>query len=170
MKKILYVLSLLLLCLVVTVSFSGKVYGQEQSVDLTLTIKAKAVPELEQLIKEEKEKQRDHNNYTESSWETYQKALEKAEEVLKSTSYDEERVAAALIELQKAVHDLTPRQKANVVVPMNTTKPVSKAQTTTSKYPPTGMSVELRLVSFGLLLVGAASFLWKSIRRKEKRL
>lgn len=168
MKKILQALSLFLLCLMVPTSFSPRVYGQDQSVDLTLTIPAEAAPELEKLVKEEKEKLRDKETYTEASWEAYQKALQKAEEVLTNTPYDEEKVTAALIDLKKAIQGLTPRKKTSGVVPVNATKPKANAQTTTSKYPATGMAVDLGLASLGVLLVGTTSILWLSSRRKAK--
>ena len=49
-------------------------------------------------------------------------------------------------------------------------QPKANAQTTTSKYPATGMAVDLGLASLGVLLVGTTSILWLSSRRKAKDL
>lgn len=160
MKKLLS--GLLLFSLLGSAPLSTVVHGQEQSLDLHVTINAPQAEELEKVIQEEAEKKRDKNDYTEDSWKNYEAALNVAKDVLKNAPYDEEKVNAALAALQEAIKNLVPRQNAGGTTATAKTTPSKNATGTTKKnYPASGMVTGMGISALGLLVTGSAIIGWK---------
>lgn len=164
MKKI--ISGLLLLGLTVCAPLPVSAQSQQYEVELNLTVPAEKVPELEDLIEEETAKDRDKEDYTEDSWKEYEEALKEAQYALTNAPHDEERVNAALDNLQKAIQGLTPvqtTQTSSSKQPTTGRKPVTSTKTTTStkKLPRTGMIASTGLSSLGVLIVGGVIVRWK---------
>lgn len=122
---------------------------------------------LQDLVTQEKTKNRDKNRYTTESWSNYEKALKEAEEVLATTN-DLDKHQTALVNLQNAIAKLT------VVTPqiVNYTKsqPVSTKQYPTAKrYPLTGFINDPSLLVVGIASVSIALAGWNSRRDKKTK-
>lgn len=137
----------------------------EQTTTVRTTINAPKASELDDLITREKEKQREKNDYTEESWNKYQDALMEAEEVLKNSPYDEEKINAALLKLQQAIEGLVLKKNAgssggginNGAAGKTTNQASGTASGTAAKsYPKSGMTAGIGLAGIGVLLVAGA--------------
>lgn len=144
----------------------------EQTTTVRTTINAQKASELDDLITKEKDKQREKNDYTEESWNKYQDALMEAEDVLKNSAYDEERVNAALVKLQQAINGLVLKKTAGSSgggTNNGTVKTTNAASGTTSgtaakSYPKSGMTAGIGLAGIGGLLVAGALVSWRKRR------
>lgn len=151
MKKILCVLSLLVLTglPIHTLAAEG-----EQTTTVRTTVSATKATELEELITKEKEKQREKNDYTEDSWNTYQAALKEAEDVLRDFPYDEEKVNAAFDKLQQAIKGLVLKKSGG-----GSTTPSNRAAgsaTSVKSYPKSGMASSVGLAALGVFMAAGA--------------
>lgn len=144
----------------------------EQTTTVRTTINAPKASELDDLITKEKDKQREKNDYTEESWNKYQNALKEAEEVLKNSPYDEEKINAALVKLQQAIEGLVLKKTAGSSggsTNNGTVKNTNPASGTTSgtsakSYPKSGMTAGIGLAGIGSLLVAGAVVSWRKRR------
>ena len=126
--------------------------------------------ELEELVKQEKDKHRNKNKYSEASWQTYEAALKDAEALLADPAADPDAVEAAVKNLKQAVSDLVPIQKGSTV-----TSPTKSSPTPTSKnrrtsstaksYPGTGMLTSSGLMLAGISAVAAAITSWRKYKK-----
>lgn len=170
MKKLICFLMLFCLANLPTQAFATEA---EQTTTVRTTINASKAAELEELIAKEKEKQREKNDYTEESWNKYQNALKEAEDVLKNSPYDEEKVNAALVNLQQAIEGLVLKKNAgssgggtNKGTTGKTTNPASGTTSGTSakSYPKSGMTAGIGLAGIGVLLVAGVVVSWRKRR------
>lgn len=173
MKKIISFLMLFGLVGFPTQAFASEA---EQTTTVRTTINATKAPELDDLITKEKKKQREKNDYTEESWNKYQDALKEAEEVLNNSPYDEEKVNAALANLQQAINGLVLKKTAgggsNITsgstsgTKSGTTNTPSKTTSGTAakSYPKSGMTTGIGLAGIGILLVAGAVVGWRKRR------
>lgn len=170
MKKIISFLMLFGL-----VGFPTQVFAAEaeQTTTVRTTINAPKASELDDLITKEKEKQREKTDYTEESWNKYQNALKEAEEVLKNSPYDEEKVNVALVNLQQAIKGLVLKKNAgssgggtNNGTAGKTTSPASgtTSGTAAKSYPKSGMTAGIGLAGIGVLLIVGAAVSWRKRR------
>jgi len=142
--------------------------ASEQTTTIHATVNAEKAGELEELIN--KEKGRKQGEYSPESWKKYEAALKNAEEILKNTPYDEEKVNAALAELQQAITGLKEKpsggRTSTVLAARNS--PAAKKNSAPKKYPPTGMITGQGLSMLGLLLMAGAGITWQLINRRNK--
>ena len=88
--------------------------------------KIKTTEVIEDILKEEKQKNRKEQDYTEVSWKNYQEAKKAAEELLKETTPDLLKAEQVLAKLQSAIQGLTLKD-TTAPKPVGTTNtPVSK--------------------------------------------
>lgn len=143
---------------------SGTAYSNEQEIlnltaekDGTVTLFAQwksTTSALEDLINQEKAKDRDKARYTTESWNNYEKALKEAEEVLATTN-DPAKHQAALANLQKAIANLVlraPQIGNNSTIQTTNTK----RYTTVKRYPLTGFLNNPDFLVIGIASVGIA--------------
>lgn len=172
MKKL---ISLLMLCCLAGLPAQVFADEGEQTVTVRTTINAAKAPELEELIEKEKEKPREKNDYTEESWNKYQEALKEAEDVLKNSPYDEDKVNGALEKLQQAINGLVLKKNAGSTGGGTGTNSGAKggttnvgsgtaAGTTAKSYPKTGMAAGIGLAGIGVFLAAGAVVSWKKRR------
>ncbi|MGL9728544.1 FIVAR domain-containing protein [Enterococcus sp. DIV0756] len=161
-----------LLCALLCFGFIGlplhSFAADEQTTTVHTTINAPKASELEELIKQEKEQQRDKNAYTEESWKAYQEALQAAEEALKNTPYDEAKINAALTKLQQAIKGLRSKQGTGTS-PSGTSPNRTVATSSAKSYPRSGMAAGVGLSGIGLFLVTGALITWKKKRSNEDK-
>ncbi|MDT2598697.1 BspA family leucine-rich repeat surface protein [Enterococcus hulanensis] len=97
--------------------------------DKTLTAKwekIKTTEVIEDILKEENQKNRKEQDYTEDSWKNYQEAKKAAEDLLKEVNPDPLKAEQVLAKLQSAIQELTLKD-ATAPKPVGTTNtPVSK--------------------------------------------
>ncbi|MBX8935334.1 InlB B-repeat-containing protein, partial [Enterococcus gilvus] len=97
--------------------------------DKTLTAKwekIKSIEVIENILKEENQKNRKEQDYTEDSWKVYQEAKKAAEDLLKEVNPDPLKAEQVLAKLQSAIQGLTLKD-ATAPKPVGTTNtPVSK--------------------------------------------
>lgn len=142
--------------------------ASEQTTTIHATVNAEKAVELEELIN--KEKGRKQGEYSPESWKKYEAALKNAEETLKNTPYDEEKINAALAELQQAITGLKEKpsggRTSTVLAARNSS--TAKKYSASKKYPPTGMITGQGLSMLGLLLMAGAGITWQLINRRNK--
>lgn len=126
--------------------------------------------ELEELVKQEKDKHRNKNNYSDASWQTYEAALKEAEALLADPAADPDAVEAAVKNLKQAVSDLMPIQKGSTVTTptKSTPTPTStnrRTSATAKSYPGTGMLTSSGLMLAGFSAVAAAIASWRKYKK-----
>jgi len=141
--------------------------------DRTLTAKWKqeTIGTIEETIKEETEKNRKKEDYTEESWGNYVEAKKQAEELLKQTTPDPAKAEEVLQNLQAAIKGLT-LKSAGTPTPVNSAKTYPSQNVTTTptsvsakSYPRTNVVSSEWLSVLGTGFVSVAVFLK---RRKKK--
>ncbi|MDT2660215.1 BspA family leucine-rich repeat surface protein, partial [Enterococcus hulanensis] len=139
--------------------------------DKTLTAnweKIKTTEVIEEILKEEKQKNRKEQDYTEVSWKNYQEAKKAAEELLKETTPDLLKAEQVLAKLQAAIKGLTLKD-ATAPTPVGTTNiPVSKKVYPTAQakqYPRTNMITTIWPGFIGIELVAAVVALIKKNKK-----
>ena len=129
---------------------------------------------LEDLVNQEKEKNRDKNDYTSDSWKDYEEALKKAQEALANPAASAEQLSEALDNLEQAIANIK-QNTDSVILPetywtsdaTNKSYPTASVYTTERKsLPQTGSIIEPSFLFTGLLAVGASLAGWK---RKQKK-
>lgn len=156
---------------------SGTAFSNEQEVqnltaekDGTVTLFAQwksTTSTLQDLVNQEKTKNRDKNRYTAESWSNYEKAMKEAEEVLAVTN-DPAKHQTALENLQTAIAKLvlTTPQIANYT----RLQPLSIKQYPTAKhYPLTGFVNDPSFIVVGIATVGIAFAGWTSRNARNKK-
>ena len=156
---------------------SGTAYSNEQEIlnltaenngSVTLFAQWKSTTSaLEDLINQEKAKNRDKNRYTTESWSNYEKALKEAEEVLATTD-DPDKHQTALVNLQNAIANLA------LVTPQIANKPTAqtvsaKRYPTAKRYPLTGLINDPSFIVVGIASVSIALAGWSSRRDKKTK-
>ncbi|MBO0453773.1 InlB B-repeat-containing protein [Candidatus Enterococcus murrayae] len=117
---------------------------------------------LEDLVNQEKEKNRQPLDYTSESWKIYEEALKEAVALLSKGEMDETKAQEAVKNLEQAIAGLRP-VTTNKAIPLSTlSKPrVSSSTPSAKKYPPTGMLQGTGMVIAGLVIIVAAIVGWK---------
>ena len=139
--------------------------------DKTLTAKwekIKTTEVIENILKEENQKNRKEQDYTEDSWKNYQEAKKAAEELLKEVNPDPLKAEQVLAKLQAAIKGLTLKD-ATAPTPVGTTNtPVSKKVYPTAQakqYPRTNMITTIWPGFIGTGLVAAVIALIKKNKK-----
>ncbi|MDT2662671.1 BspA family leucine-rich repeat surface protein [Enterococcus hulanensis] len=139
--------------------------------DKTLTAKwekIKTTEVIEDILKEENQKNRKEQDYTEDSWKNYQEAKKAAEDLLKETTPDPLKAEQVLAKLQAAIKGLTLKD-ATAPTPVGTTNiPVSKKVYPTAQakqYPRTNMITTIWPGFIGTGLVAAVIALIKKNKK-----
>lgn len=156
---------------------SGTAYSNEQEIlnltaenNGTVTLFAQwksTTAALQDLVTQEKTKNRDKNRYTTESWSNYEKALKEAEEVLAATN-DLDKHQTALVNLQNAIAKLT--MVTPQIVNYTKSQPVSTKQYPTAKrYPLTGFINDPNILIVGIASVSIALAGWNCRRDKKTK-
>ncbi|WP_176244656.1 InlB B-repeat-containing protein, partial [Enterococcus sp. 3H8_DIV0648] len=139
--------------------------------DKTLTAKwekIKTIEVIEDILKEENQKNRKEQDYTEDSWKNYQEAKKAAEDLLKEVNPDPLKTEQVLAKLQAAIKGLTLKD-ATAPTPVGTTNiPVSKKVYPTAQakqYPRTNMITTVWPGFIGTGLVAAVIALVKKNKK-----
>ena len=139
--------------------------------DKTLTAKwekIKTTEVIEEILKEENQKNRKEQDYTEDSWKNYQEAKKAAEDLLKEVNPDPLKAEQVLAKLQAAIKGLTLKD-ATAPTPVGTTNiPVSKKVYPTAQakqYPRTNMITTVWPGFIGTGLVAAVIALVKKNKK-----
>ena len=139
--------------------------------DKTLTAKWEKIKSIEvigNILKEEKQKNRKEQDYTEDSWKVYQEAKKAAEDLLKEVNPDPLKAEQILAKLQAAIKGLTLKD-ATAPTPVGTTNiPVSKKVYPTAQakqYPRTNMITTIWPGFIGTGLVAAVIALIKKNKK-----
>ena len=139
--------------------------------DKTLTAKwekIKTTEVIEEILKEENQKNRNEQDYTEDSWKNYQEAKKAAEDLLKEVNPDPLKAEQVLAKLQAAIKGLTLKD-ATAPTPVGTTNiPVSKKVYPTAQvkqYPRTNMITTIWPGFIGTGLVAAVIALVKKNKK-----
>ncbi|MBX8935332.1 InlB B-repeat-containing protein [Enterococcus gilvus] len=139
--------------------------------DKTLTAKwekIKTTEVIEEILKEENQKNRNEQDYTEDSWKNYQEAKKAAEDLLKEVNPDPLKAEQVLVKLQAAIKGLTLKD-ATAPTPVGTTNiPVSKKVYPTAQakqYPRTNMITTIWPGFIGTGLVAAVVALVKKNKK-----
>ena len=139
--------------------------------DKTLTAKwekIKTTEVIEEILKEENQKNRNEQDYTEDSWKNYQEAKKAAEDLLKETTPDPLKAEQVLAKLQAAIKGLTLKDATAPTSVGTTNIPVSKKVYPTSQakqYPRTNMITTIWPGFIGTGLVAAAIALVKKNKK-----
>ncbi|MBO0457589.1 InlB B-repeat-containing protein, partial [Enterococcus hulanensis] len=130
--------------------------------------KIKTTEVIEDILKEENQKNRKEQDYTEDSWKVYQEAKKAAEELLKEGNTDPLKAEQVLAKLQAAIKGLTLKD-ATAPTPVGTTNiPVSKKVYPTvqaKQYPRTNMVTTIWPGFIGTGLVAAVIALIKKNKK-----
>ena len=139
--------------------------------DKTLTAKWEKIKSIEvigDILKEENQKNRKEQDYTEDSWKVYQEAKKAAEDLLKEVNPDPLKAEQVLAKLQAAIKGLTLKD-ATAPIPVGTTNiPVSKKVYPTvqaKQYPRTNMITTIWPGFIGTGLVAAVVALIKKNKK-----
>ena len=141
--------------------------------DKTLTAKwekIKTIEVIENILKEENQKNRKEQDYTEDSWKVYQEAKKAAKELLKEVSPDPLKAEQVLAKLQSAIQGLTLKKAAVPTAPVAkmTNIPTSKKVYPTSQakqYPRMNMVTTIWPGFIGTGLVAAVIALIKKNKK-----
>ncbi|MBO0456464.1 InlB B-repeat-containing protein, partial [Enterococcus hulanensis] len=140
--------------------------------DKTLTAKwekIKTTEVIEDILKEENQKNRKEQDYTEDSWKVYQEAKKAAEDLLKETTPDPLKAEQVLAKLQAAIKGLTLKDATASPTSVGTTNiPVSKKVYPTAQakqYPRTNMITTIWPGFIGTGLVAAVIALVKKNKK-----
>ncbi|MDT2660210.1 InlB B-repeat-containing protein [Enterococcus hulanensis] len=140
--------------------------------DKTLTAKwekIKTTEVIEDILKEENQKNRKEQDYTEDSWKVYQEAKKAAEDLLKETTPDPLKAEQVLAKLQAAIKGLTLKDATASPTSVGTTNiPVSKKVYPTAQakqYPRTNMITTIWPGFIGTGLVAAVIALIKKNKK-----
>ena len=141
--------------------------------DKTLTAKwekIKTTEVIEDILKEENQKNRKEQDYTEESWKNYQEAKKAAEDLLKEVNPDPLKAEQILAKLQSAIQGLTLKKAAVPTVPVEkmTNIPTSKKVYPTSQakqYPRMNMVTTIWPGFIGTGLVAAVIALIKKNKK-----
>ncbi|MBO0413545.1 InlB B-repeat-containing protein [Enterococcus hulanensis] len=130
--------------------------------------KIKTTEVIEDILKEENQKNRKEQDYTEDSWKNYQEAKKAAEDLLKEVNPDPLKAEQVLAKLQAAIKGLTLKD-ATAPTPVGTTNiPVSKKVYPTAQakqYPRTNMITTIWPGFIGTGLVAAVVALVKKNKK-----
>ena len=130
--------------------------------------KIKTTEVIEEILKEENQKNRNEQDYTEDSWKNYQEAKKAAEDLLKEVNPDPLKAEQVLAKLQAAIKGLTLKD-ATAPTPVGTTNiPVSKKVYPTAQakqYPRTNMVTTIWPGFIGTGLVAAVVALVKKNKK-----
>ncbi|OTO20811.1 hypothetical protein A5875_002164 [Enterococcus sp. 3H8_DIV0648] len=140
--------------------------------DKTLTAKwekIKSIEVIEDILKEENQKNRKEQDYTEDSWKVYQEAKKAAEDLLKEVNPDLLKAEQVLAKLQSAIKGLTLKDATASPTSVGTTNiPVSKKVYPTAQvkqYPRTNMITTIWPGFVGTGLVAAVVALIKKNKK-----
>lgn len=155
----------------------------EKALNKAITnLETKKHAQLDQLIKDEEEKDRNEKDYTPDSWKVYEKALDDAREVLVDTNSTEKDIEEAMKTLQTAISGLkkattsqgsggsgggSTTTKTYPSTSRTTTPSTSTTKSTSSSLPKTGAIISGLPMGLGAGIIAAVSAIFK--RRGDKK-